>query len=65
MIGAKCFIANDTVKKHLPNIYKKIHLNSVIQAVAKALKYNIKRNILSPICGMSFYRERIYIYSKL
>jgi DNA-binding NarL/FixJ family response regulator len=42
MIAAKCFIANDTVKKHLHNIYAKLHVNSGTEAVAKALKNNIK-----------------------
>ena len=41
MIAAKCFIANDTVKKHLHNIYAKLHVNSGTEAVAKALKNNI------------------------
>ncbi len=41
MIAAKCFIANDTVKKHLHNIYAKLHVSSGTEAVAKALKNNI------------------------
>jgi DNA-binding NarL/FixJ family response regulator len=41
MIAAKCTIANETVKKHLHNIYAKLHVNSGTEAVAKALKNNI------------------------
>jgi DNA-binding NarL/FixJ family response regulator len=42
MIAAKCNIANDTVKKHLHNIYAKLHVNSGTEAVAKALRNNFK-----------------------
>lgn len=41
MIAGKCMIAHDTVKKHLHNIYTKLHVNSGTEAVAKALKNNI------------------------
>jgi DNA-binding NarL/FixJ family response regulator len=41
MIAGKCMIAHDTVKKHLHNIYSKLHVNSGTEAVAKALKNNI------------------------
>jgi DNA-binding NarL/FixJ family response regulator len=41
MIAAKCSIANDTVKKHLHNIYTKLHVSSGTEAVAKAIKSNI------------------------
>jgi DNA-binding NarL/FixJ family response regulator len=41
MIAAKCSIANDTVKKHLHNIYTKLHVSSGTEAVAKAIKNNI------------------------
>ncbi len=41
MIAAKCSIANDTVKKHLHNVYAKLHVNSGTEAVAKAIKNNI------------------------
>ncbi len=41
MIAAKCGIANDTVKKHLHNVYAKLHVNSGTEAVAKAIKNNI------------------------
>ncbi len=41
MIAAKCNIANDTVKKHLHNVYAKLHVNSGTEAVAKAIKNNI------------------------
>jgi DNA-binding NarL/FixJ family response regulator len=41
MIAAKCNIANDTVKKHLHNIYTKLHVSSGTEAVAKALQHRI------------------------
>jgi DNA-binding NarL/FixJ family response regulator len=41
MIAAKCNIANDTVKKHLHNIYTKLHVCSGTEAVAKALQHKI------------------------
>lgn len=41
MIAGKCNIAHDTVKKHLHNIYTKLHVNSGTEAVAKALKNNV------------------------
>lgn len=41
MIAAKCGIANDTVKKHLHNIYTKLHVCSGTEAVAKALQHKI------------------------
>jgi DNA-binding NarL/FixJ family response regulator len=44
MIAAKCTIANDTVKKHLHNIYAKLHVSSGTEAVAKALQNNISNN---------------------
>lgn len=41
MIADKCNISLDTVKKHLQNIYGKLHVNCGTEAVAKALKHKI------------------------
>ncbi len=41
MIADKCFISVDTVKKHLHNIYTKLHVNSGTEAVIKALQNKI------------------------
>jgi DNA-binding NarL/FixJ family response regulator len=41
MIAAKCNIVIDTVKKHLRNIYNKLHVNCGTEAVAKALRHKI------------------------
>lgn len=41
MIADKCCISLDTVKKHLQNIYGKLHVNCGTEAVAKALKHKI------------------------
>ncbi len=41
MIAADCDISLDTVKKHLKNIYTKLHVNCGTEAVAKALKDRI------------------------
>ncbi len=41
MIADKSFISVDTVKKHLQNIYTKLHVSCGTEAVAKALKYKI------------------------
>lgn len=41
MIADKCSISLDTVKKHLQNIYGKLHVNCGTEAVAKALKHKI------------------------
>lgn len=38
MIADRCFISLDTVKKHLQNIYTKLHVSCGTEAVAKALK---------------------------
>ncbi len=43
MIGAKTNITIDTVKKHLQNIYHKLHVNCGTEAVAKALQHKIVR----------------------
>jgi DNA-binding NarL/FixJ family response regulator len=41
MIGAAASITIDAVKKHLQNIYRKLHVNCGTEAVAKALKHKI------------------------
>lgn len=41
MIAAECGISLDTVKKHLKNIYTKLHVSCGTEAVAKALKDRI------------------------
>ncbi len=41
MIAAKSFISIDTVKRHLQNIYHKLHVNCGTEAVAKALRHKI------------------------
>jgi DNA-binding NarL/FixJ family response regulator len=41
MIADKCFVSIDTVKKHLQNIYHKLHVNCGTDAVAKALQHKI------------------------
>lgn len=38
MIAAHCHISIGTVRSHINNIYKKLHINSKSEAVAKALK---------------------------
>lgn len=38
MIGDHCSISIGTVRSHINNIYKKLHINSKSEAVAKALK---------------------------
>ncbi len=43
MIAANCFISMGTVRSHINNIYKKLHVNSKSEAVVKALKENIIR----------------------
>ena len=43
MIADKSFVAIDTVKKHLQNIYHKLHVNCGTEAVAKALQHKIVR----------------------
>lgn len=45
MIAAKGNIAIDTVKKHLHNIYNKLHVSCGTEAVAKALQHKIIRFI--------------------
>ncbi len=43
MIAEKGFVSIDTVKKHLQNIYHKLHVNCGTEAVAKALRHKIVR----------------------
>jgi DNA-binding NarL/FixJ family response regulator len=43
MIADKSSISIDTVKKHLQNIYHKLHVNCGTEAVAKALQHKIIR----------------------
>jgi DNA-binding NarL/FixJ family response regulator len=43
MIADKSGVAIDTVKKHLQNIYHKLHVNCGTEAVAKALQHKIIR----------------------
>ncbi|MFI5138601.1 MAG: response regulator [Sphingobacteriales bacterium] len=46
MIAARCFISMGTVCTHICNIYKKLHVNSKSEAVAKAIR---ERLINDPI----------------
>ena len=41
MIGDKCIISYETVHSHIKKIYKKLHVNSVSEAVSKALKQGL------------------------
>ena len=41
MIADACFISIDTVNVHVKNIYKKLHVHSKSEAVAKAIKGRI------------------------
>jgi DNA-binding NarL/FixJ family response regulator len=41
MIGDKIFVSLDTVKKHLQNIYHKLHVNCGTEAVVKAIQHKI------------------------
>lgn len=43
MIADKASISMDTVKKHLQNIYHKLHVNCGTEAVVKALQHKIVR----------------------
>lgn len=43
MIADKSSVSVDTVKKHLQNIYHKLHVNCGTEAVAKALQHKIVR----------------------
>jgi DNA-binding NarL/FixJ family response regulator len=41
MIGEKCFISMGTVRSHITNIYKKLHVNSKSEAVVKAIQHKL------------------------
>jgi len=41
MIAAQTYIVVDTVKRHLQNIYHKLHVNCGTEAVAKAIQHKI------------------------
>lgn len=41
MIADKCFISYATVNSHISHIYEKLHVNSGIEAVAKAIEHKI------------------------
>lgn len=41
MIADKCVIGIDTVKRHLQNIYHKLHVSCGTEAVAKAIRHKI------------------------
>nr|WP_067060045.1 response regulator transcription factor [Mucilaginibacter sp. L294] len=41
MISVACFISMGTVCTHIANIYKKLHVNSKSEAVAKAIRENL------------------------
>ena len=41
MIAASCYISIETVNVHIKNIYKKLHVHSKSEAVAKAIKGRI------------------------
>ena len=44
MIAEALFISEETVKRHIKNIYKKLEVSSKSEAVAKALKERLVRN---------------------
>ena len=41
MIAAKCDIGFETVRSHIKSIYEKLHVSTMTEAVAKAIKSNI------------------------
>jgi DNA-binding NarL/FixJ family response regulator len=41
MIAYKSNVSIDTVKKHMQNIYNKLHVNCGTETVAKALRHKI------------------------
>jgi DNA-binding CsgD family transcriptional regulator len=41
MVADACFISIETVNVHIKNIYKKLHVHSKSEAVAKAIKGKI------------------------
>lgn len=44
MIGEKIFISYHTVDKHIRSLYKKLEVNNVSSAVAKALKIGLVKD---------------------
>jgi DNA-binding NarL/FixJ family response regulator len=40
-IGEACFISYETVRTHVKKIYRKLHVASASEAVAKAIKQNL------------------------
>ena len=46
MIAANCFISMGTVCTHISNIYKKLHVNSKSEAVAKAIREHLVNDTL-------------------
>ncbi len=45
MIAQKCFISLPTVSSHIQKIYEKLHVNSAVEAVTKAIENNIGKNL--------------------
>jgi len=41
MIASRCSISYDTVRFHMKNIYSKLHVSSMTEAVAKAIQHKI------------------------
>ena len=41
MVADACFISIETVNVHIKNIYKKLHVDSESEAVAKAIRGKI------------------------
>ncbi|MEO6583864.1 MAG: LuxR C-terminal-related transcriptional regulator, partial [Ferruginibacter sp.] len=41
MIATELFVATDTIKTHVRNIYAKLHVHSGIEAVSKAIRDKI------------------------
>jgi DNA-binding NarL/FixJ family response regulator len=41
IIADSCFVSIDTVRAHIKNIYRKLHVNSKTEAVTKAIRKNI------------------------
>lgn len=41
MIAARCGISFETVRSHIKNIYEKLHVTTMTEAVAKAVKKNL------------------------